>query len=154
MIEKQKFAALAQLLKRMFRQDLQSPILDIDQLIQEVSKIKQLLGNQPPMQIHDKPFKQTQFQVDLGKNFRCQDYGLQVISQLKKLLQDAAVEYKVSLVSDHLFFLIYLGKFEEAFETMLEFQELLGQCSEPEIPNIKEIIIDTNVLFLRLFQEV
>ncbi|CAD8181098.1 unnamed protein product [Paramecium octaurelia] len=36
---------------------------------------------------------------------------------------------------------------------MLEFQELVDQCSEPKIPSIKDTIIDTNVLFLRLFQD-
>ncbi|CAD8181100.1 unnamed protein product [Paramecium octaurelia] len=42
LIEKQKFASLVQLLKRMFRYDLQSTILDIDQLIQEISRIIEL----------------------------------------------------------------------------------------------------------------
>ncbi|CAD8099137.1 unnamed protein product [Paramecium sonneborni] len=160
MIEKQKFTGLVQLLKRMLRQDIQSPILDIDQLIQEAKRIKESLGNQPPLVIPDKPFQQTQFQekqlrqiVDLCKHFRCYEQGLQIIFQLQKLLQDAQLEDKVQLVANHLFFLIYLGKIEEAFETMLEFQELLDQCSETEIPNIKQIIIDTNVLFMRLFQE-
>ncbi|CAD8084514.1 unnamed protein product [Paramecium primaurelia] len=160
MIEKQKFANLAQLLKKMFRQDLISPIIDIDQLILETQKIKEQLGNQPNLQIPDKPFKQIQFQekqlrclVDLCKHFRCYEQGLQIIVQLQKLLQDAPLEDKVQLVSNHLFFLIYLGRIQEAFETMLEFQELLDQCSETEIPNIKQIIIETNVLFLRLFQE-
>ncbi|CAK74411.1 unnamed protein product (macronuclear) [Paramecium tetraurelia] len=160
MIELKKFASLAQLLKRMFRQDLLSPILDIDQLIQEAQNIKKLLGNQSSLIIPDKPFKQTQFQekqlkslVDLCKHFRCYEQGLQIIVQLQKLLQDAQLEDKVQLVSDHLFFLIYLGNIEEAFETMLEFQELLDQCNQAEIPDLKQIIIDTNLLFLRLFQE-
>ncbi|CAD8165843.1 unnamed protein product [Paramecium octaurelia] len=160
MIELKKLASLAQLLKRMFRQDLLSPILDIDQLIEEVQNIKKQLGNQSSLIIPDKPFKQTQFQekqlkslVDLCKHFRCYEQGLQIIIQLQKLLQDAQLEDKVQLVSDHLFFLIYLGNIEEAFETMLEFQELLDQCNQAEIPDLKQTIIDTNLLFLKLFQE-
>ncbi|CAD8098525.1 unnamed protein product [Paramecium sonneborni] len=160
MIEKQKFTSLAQLLKRMLRSDILSPILDIDKLIQEVQKIKESLSNQPSLIIPDKPFKQTKFKekklrqiVDLCKHFRCYEQGLQIIFQLQKLLQDAQLEDKVQLVANRFFFLIYLSKIEEAFEAMLEFQELLDQCSETEIPNIKQIIIDTNLLFMRMFQD-
>lgn len=53
-----------------------------------------------------------------------------------------------------IYFLVHLNRVEEAFLEMEKFLQLVQQCNDAEIMQQKSLIIETNLLILRMYTEV